>query len=220
LSNFKLWPLPECKSFASCNTSMSVRKTLLEGSPDDAGSPRYFRDESLQVELTASRRTALHRYTFPPSSCEPRIVVDITNDSLTSNTEPVINVNTATGRITGGARFASSFGPGRYNVYTCVDFKGDGYNFKAPTEYGVWMENAPVQNSTQLTQLYSGFLSEMGALLTFPPSPNPVHTTILARVGVSFISSDQACANAESEIPNFDFDVPKTWIRLLHFMRP
>ena len=31
-------------------------------------------------------------------------------------------------------------------------------------------------------------------------------TSILVRVGVSFISSDQACANAESEIPTFDFD--------------
>lgn len=56
----------------------------------------------------------------------------------------------------GGARFASSFGPGRYNVYTCVDFKGDGYDFEAPTEYGVWLGNTPVQNSTQVIQLYSG----------------------------------------------------------------
>lgn len=31
-------------------------------------------------------------------------------------------------------------------------------------------------------------------------------TIILARAGVSFISSDQACANAESEIPDFDFE--------------
>lgn len=31
-------------------------------------------------------------------------------------------------------------------------------------------------------------------------------TSILARVGVSFISSEQACANAEEEIPNFDFE--------------
>ena len=31
-------------------------------------------------------------------------------------------------------------------------------------------------------------------------------TTILVRVGVSFISSDQACANAEEEIPDFDFE--------------
>ncbi|KAG1871150.1 glycoside hydrolase family 92 protein [Suillus tomentosus] len=227
LSNFKLWPLPECDSFASCNTTLFFRKTLRkvlpDGSPDDTGSPGYFATNlstGVQVELTASRRTALHRYTFPPSSREPRIVVDITNDGMHSATEPVVNINTTTGRVTGGARFASSFGPGRYNVYTCVDFKGDGYDFEAPTEYGVWLGNTPVQNSTQVIQLYSGFLSEIGALLTFPPSPNSIHTTILARVGVSFISSDQACDNAESEIPNFDFDetvttARETWNELL-----
>lgn len=31
-------------------------------------------------------------------------------------------------------------------------------------------------------------------------------TSILARVGVSFISVDQACANAEQEIPDFGFE--------------
>ena len=55
-----------------------------------------------------------------------------------------------------------------------------------------------------------GFVSELGALLTFPPNPaaqsSHTPTTILARIGVSFISTDQACANAESEIPDFDFD--------------
>lgn len=55
-----------------------------------------------------------------------------------------------------------------------------------------------------------GFISELGALLTFPPNPSAktahTPTTILARIGVSFISTDQACANAESEIPDFDFD--------------
>lgn len=52
-----------------------------------------------------------------------------------------------------------------------------------------------------------GFISELGALLTFPRNPDPKSTTtILARVGVSFISTDQACSNAESEIPDFDFE--------------
>ena len=45
----------------------------------------------------------------------------------------------------------------------------------------------------------------MGALFTF--APNPAGTTsVLARVGVSLVSADQACANAEQEIPDFDFD--------------
>ena len=93
-----------------------------------------------------------------------------------------------------------------------------------PTEYGAWLGNFPVRFTTNLQQLYfgqfrfippvaplrescPGFIAELGALLTFPPNQNPGSaTTILARVGVSFVSADQACANAESEIPDFDFD--------------
>jgi len=31
-------------------------------------------------------------------------------------------------------------------------------------------------------------------------------TTVLARVGVSLISKEQACSNAEEEIPDWDFE--------------
>lgn len=51
-----------------------------------------------------------------------------------------------------------------------------------------------------------GFLDQLGALFTFAPAPGGKKTTILARVGVSLISSAQACANAEEEIPDFDFE--------------
>jgi putative alpha-1,2-mannosidase len=51
-----------------------------------------------------------------------------------------------------------------------------------------------------------GFVAEMGALFTFSPAPEGKTTSILVRAGVSFISSAQACANAEEEIPDFDFD--------------
>lgn len=55
---------------------------------------------------------------------------------------------------------------------------------------------------------------ELGALFTFAPNPNEGQSTsILARVGVSFISSAQACSNAESEIPNFDFEGTKATAR-------
>lgn len=61
---------------------------------------------------------------------------------------------------------------------------------------------------------------ERGAILTFATSSSSrayapraplAHvdgssTTILARVGVSLISVAQACSNAESEIPDFDFN--------------
>jgi len=53
----------------------------------------------------------------------------------------------------------------------------------------------------------AGPSDELGALLTFARDPDPNKpTSILARVGVSLISPAQACSNAQSEIPNFDFE--------------
>lgn len=58
-----------------------------------------------------------------------------------------------------------------------------------------------------LNTIISTYLgSEVGALLTFPPAPGGGKTTILARVGVSLISRTQACSNANSEIPDFNFE--------------
>ena len=46
---------------------------------------------------------------------------------------------------------------------------------------------------------------DLGALVSFPSDPTSP-TTVLARVGVSLISAEQACKNAEEEIPDFDFE--------------
>ncbi|KAF9483277.1 glycoside hydrolase family 92 protein [Pholiota conissans] len=213
LSNFKLFPFLECSTFEKCPTTMAnrkiLRKVLSNGLPDDVASPGYFStnlSNSIRVELTATRRTALHRYTFPAGTANPRLLVDITNDGQKSSTNPEMTLDPTTARVMGGASFAGSFGPGRYNAFTCVDFKAEGYTLGTPTEYGVWLSNFPVRGSTNLLQTYYGFVSEMGALITFNPAPGGKATSILARVGVSLISSAQACANAEEEIPTFDFD--------------
>jgi putative alpha-1,2-mannosidase len=50
-----------------------------------------------------------------------------------------------------------------------------------------------------------GFGSEFGALLGFNTSSTE-SAVLLVRTGVSFISMDQACSNAQNEIPTFDFD--------------
>jgi putative alpha-1,2-mannosidase len=87
-----------------------------------------------------------------------------------------------------------------------VDFKGDGYDLGKPHEHGVWFDNSPVKDTININQVYYGFLTQHGTLLTFAPNPNSNKpTSILVRVGVSFISPEQACSNAESDIPNFDF---------------
>lgn len=55
--------------------------------------------------------------------------------------------------------------------------------------------------------LYAGtdvlFILKGGAWVRFKHQAN---STVLARVGLSFISEAKACSNAEKETPTFDFD--------------
>ncbi|KAL0064619.1 hypothetical protein AAF712_008445 [Marasmius tenuissimus] len=212
LSNFKLFAFPNCTSFEKCPTSLNSRKVkrkiLQNGSPDDFASPGYFStnlSNGIHVELTSTRRAALHRYTFPSTSTIPRILVDITNDGQKSSTDPELHIDSQTARVRGGSMFTASFGPGSYRAFTCVDFRGEDFDLGKPTEFGAWLSDFPVKGTTELTQIYPSFRSELGALFAFNrASSGP--TKILARVGVSFISSQQACTNAEEDIPDFDFD--------------
>ena len=149
------------------------------------------------------------RYTFPANSTTPRLVVDITNDGQQSNSLPLVNVDPSSGRVTGGATFAASFGPGVFRAYTCVDFRGvgNGFDLGAPVEYGTYLGSTPIRNLPQSIQDYTGYRSELGALLGFKKNAEgDGETGIYVRVGVSFISPEKACANAEEDIPDFDFE--------------
>ncbi|KIP07755.1 glycoside hydrolase family 92 protein [Phlebiopsis gigantea 11061_1 CR5-6] len=216
LSLFKVFPFAFCGTndiFEQCPTSLDGRKVLrnvlADGSPDDFAEPGYFSSNlstGIRAELTVTRRTALHRYTFPAGTVNPRILVDITNEGQQSSTDPEMTLNDTTARVTGTSHFSASFGPGRYRAFTCVDFQGDGFALGTPTQSGAWLGNSGIQQTTNLQQLYFGFREQLGALFTFKPKSEQDSTSIFVRVGVSFISEAQACANAESEIPTFDFD--------------
>ena len=129
----------------------------------------------MQVRLSATRRASLQWYTFPPNvhGRLPRINVDITNDGQKSAKRPTISIDPATGRVTGTLRCASllhttpltganivkgssffqtSFGPGHYHAFTCVDFRiispESSPQPVTPVEYGVWSSNGPVRGTT------------------------------------------------------------------------
>ncbi|THU97168.1 glycoside hydrolase family 92 protein [Dendrothele bispora CBS 962.96] len=215
LSNFKLFPIHNCTIFEQCLTTIDSRKikrkTLPDGSPDDFATPGYFStnlSNSIRVELTATRRTALHKYTFPSESTTPRILIDVTNDGQISGVDPELDIDPDTGRIMASGNYAVSFGPGRYNAYTCVDFEGFDYDFDGPIEYGPYKINYPDLWGTDLAQHYYSWGSEHGGLVGFPANLDSINktSTILARVGLSLISTEQACGNAEEEIPDWDFD--------------
>ncbi len=172
--------------------------------------------------MTVANRTALYRFTFPaggvrappfPSNASnatvpaapdvtysPLILADLT-DLSNSRQNASISVDPNSGRIAGTGTFGPSFGVGHYDLYFCADFRGASIR-----DTGVFMNNRAANNPKSLRVQNDGVSNPAvpaGAWVQFKP---PANNEILVRVGVSFISEEQACGNAEREIPNFDFE--------------
>lgn len=163
---------------------------------------------NIRTEMTVTNHTALYRFTFPETpitpntTLNPHFLVELT-DLPQTRSEGNITVYASNGRVTGSGRFSPSFGIGTYVSYFCLDF--DGAKVK---DAGVW-SNTRAARATSL-KIIPGDMRKTpnerpaGAWVQFDaPKAN---NQILARVGMSFISEAQACANAEREIPKNSFD--------------
>lgn len=168
---------------------------------------------NINASMTVSNRTALYSFKFPQEPSEtnstlgPVILADLI-DLPQSRSDGSISVDPGTGRIVGTGTFEPSFGIGTYTLHFCADFQG-----ATVRDTGVFINNRPGTQPKNLTVYPDGInispeILPAGAWVRFEaPSDS---NEILSRVGVSFISTDQACSNAETEIPDFDFDATLT----------
>jgi putative alpha-1,2-mannosidase len=156
--------------------------------------------------MTVTNHTALYRFTFPDTASaetSPLILLDLT-DLSDSRSLGNVSVDAESGRILASGVFAPSFGIGTYTVYACADFSG-----AQVRDTGIFVNNRAgnVTKSYSIVQdggNVSPTILPAGAYVQFEaPSEND---QILARVGLSFISTSQACSNAEKEISAFDFE--------------
>ncbi|KAF9264108.1 glycoside hydrolase family 92 protein [Marasmius fiardii PR-910] len=208
--NFEVMPLLCPNGFETCTTRLSDRQRLRKLNTDDA-SPGYFSqtlNNDIKMEATSTRRAGLERFTFPPNS-KPYFVIDLANDLPVSFAGGTLNIDPTKGRITIGGSYGSSFGPTRYNynAFACYDLLDGGK--QALDEYGVWTgDNVGLdakglgQTHLNLSRNLIGGVYESGALISYKGTPK----TITLRVGISFLSTDQACANAESEVASSSFE--------------
>lgn len=110
-----------------------------------------------------------------------------------------------------------SYGTDNYTAYGCYDFTPPSSinQTQTLTEFGVYQSvssSTPTNvnisaNSTSISFPFSTspLGVEAGALLSFSTG-DAAEREVLVRFGVSFINTDQACANAEEEIPDWDWD--------------
>ncbi|TBU45769.1 glycoside hydrolase family 92 protein [Dichomitus squalens] len=210
--NFEIMPMLCPGGFNSCKVLLADRERFRKNNTDDAY-PGYFSqtlDNDIKMEATSTRRAGLERFTFPKGSGKPYFALDLANDLPASYVGGSMNIDPEQGRITIGGHWGSSFGPGiySYQAFACYDIL-DGGKQKL-SEYGVWTGMSDElfdakglgKTSLNLTRNLIGGVYESGALFSYEGEP----TKINIRVGVSFVSVDQACANAESEVGTSSFE--------------
>lgn len=161
----------------------------------------------IHAEMTTTEHAALYKFNFSEQTASngslllPLIMLDLT-DLWQSRQNATVRVDPDSGRITANGTFLPSFGAGYYESFVCVDFAGaDIY------DTGVWVNNRAGTEPKELfvTRGFNLFYLEAGGFVRFRPASGG---TIFVRVGVSLLSTDKACQNAENEIPRptADFD--------------
>jgi putative alpha-1,2-mannosidase len=209
LGNFPLFPQYCAEDVLdNCNFLIETRKVHYDNSSVVA-TPGYFALDlvnGIQAEMTVTQHAALYHFTFPPANGDngtalsPLILLDLTDlDASRQNASINIDDN---GRMKGNGTFLPSFGSGSFISHFCVDFAGSSIK-----DTGIWVNNRAGTEPKEIfvTRGINLFYIEAGGWIRFNP---PENGTVSARVGVSFISAEKACQNAEAEItgPEWDFD--------------
>ncbi|KAI0122452.1 glycoside hydrolase family 92 protein [Daldinia grandis] len=208
LGNFPLFPYASCPDDDIDRCDFPKKTRASHGQFDQSSvvaRPGYFEvtlNSGVKAAMTASKHAALFQFTFPTSdgnSSHPLILQDLTDLSDSRQDNGTVSVDENTGRITGSARFQASFSQGKYVPYFCTDFSGPKI-----FDNGIFVNSRATTDAKNLTisRSINGYPLPGGAFVRFESTDTPV----LARVGLSFISSEQACSNAEAEIPDYDFD--------------
>lgn len=185
----------------NCKFPKTARATPYKMASVDA-KPGYFALElegGVHAEMTASQRAALYRFTFPEGKTEngevldPLISLDLT-DLWDSRQNASVSVDSEAGRIKGNGTFLPSFGAGYYQAFFCADFVG-----AKVRDSGIWVNDRAGSEPKELfvTRGFNNFYLQAGGYMSFE---RPDDGVVTARVGVSYVSTDQACSNAEKEI--------------------
>jgi putative alpha-1,2-mannosidase len=201
--NFPLSIQPSCSGdvIEGCQYGPKSERAVNYRNGTPTARPGYFSiglANGVDVEMTVTEHTALYNFRLGADASSPLILLDLT-DLQDSRQNASVSVDAETGRITANGTFLPSFGVGSYRTYFCADFRG-----AAVRDTGIWINQRAGTQPKDLfvNRGYSLFYIQAGAFVRFR---NLTDGLLQARTGISFISTEQACRNAESEIPDFDF---------------
>lgn len=201
-----------------------VQATTGDAAPWQASSPRKEEQTSagyysvrlerfhVKAEITASRRVAMYRFTYPESP-QSRLLFDV-GHALISNKGGGQLVTASEIKMLSSTEFTGSTsvirGWNHQNIPYTVYFYA--VTSVPASSFGTWQGESlqPGSKEVHYVTPYS---------ITKPPSVGPAvsngayatfatksEEAVLLKVGISFVSTEQAKKNAESEVNGFDFD--------------
>ena len=165
---------------------------------DELASPGYYsvilKDYKVKVELTATRRAAMHRYTFPATN-HARVILDLGHQIGDKPAHDLSKVDIV--------------GDHRLEGYKCTE-RGTVYfvaEFSKPFEYYGTFDAAyktPESDGGIFPYKSSEKGDKIGAFVTFRTKEKE---QILVKVALSYIDKDGARKNLSDEMKGWDFDL-------------
>lgn len=208
MGNFPLSIQPSCAGdkIEGCQFGSKFERAVDYRNGSVKAQPGYFSldlTNNIHVEMTVTEHTALYNFHLPAMATSPMFLIDLT-DLQDSRQNATVNVDQTTGRMKGNGTFLPSFGVGSYQAYFCADFKGTSVR-----DTGIWVnERAAIEpKEIFVNRGYSLFYIQAGAFVRFQM---PTSGIVQARMGVSFLNTEQACRSAENEVSDWDFTRVKT----------
>jgi predicted alpha-1,2-mannosidase len=204
MGNFPIFFHPSCSDISSCPLTKDARgQKYLPGSVD--ATPGYFGltlESGVRAEMTASNRTSLFQFSLSQDAKldAPVFLIDSSDLPKTMGSRS-IRLDPTTNRITAEGSFRPSFGQGAYTNYQCIDIRGVTNNDHGVfNSTGAYSGLADTSTSTSIS-IYEAPKQGLYVMLADREISDQVHV----RVGLSWLSVERACENAEREIPDFDF---------------
>lgn len=181
----------------------SVESSATRTSGDDAHVGYYSckLDNGVQAEFAAADRSGIYQYIFPQGQ-EPKVMVNVSHH-LSAPSRPQwtqyfvngsIDVNDSKNGYTGQTTIKGGWGDQEpWTIYFCGDFETSANK----------VESFKGTESSESSQASSGQQDDsVGVVFTFPSDKS----TIRSRVGISFISTDQACENIKNDFTDYNLD--------------
>ena len=167
-------------------------------------SPGFFGltlESGVRAEMTATERASLFRFSFEAGTNpeNPVLVMDASDLPNTSGPR-LLRIDPKSHRIIANGTFRPSFGQGEYSSYQCLDVKG-----AEVQDYGYFNDYIVGSKYPKTDEFTNQFWAAYQGLYISFKDVN-ANDQIMARVGLSWISTERACENAEREITDFDFD--------------